>query len=139
MPVRPAIEGFPSEVDATDDGDEDDGDEDGGVDVNGTNEDVSDDDVELDVTDVDDNVEVGRTDVGVEATVIPGDACTVVTPDVKGTEVAIAEVVFDTDEAETDRVRVPAGGVEVAGTLPVTFLTAFCTSASILSISLFLF
>ena len=134
VPVRPEIEGFPSEVDATDDGDED-----GGVDVNGTNEDVSDDDVELDVTDVDDNVEVDRTDVAVEATVIPGDACTVVTPDVKGTEVAIAEVVFDTDEAKTDRVGVPAGGVEVAGTLPVTFLTAFCTSASILSISLFLF
>ena len=112
-------------------------DEDGGVDLNGTNEDVS--DVELDVTDVDDNVQVDRTDVGVEATVIPGEACTVVTPDVKGTEVAIAEVVFDTDEAVTDRVGVPAGGVEVAGTLPVTFLTAFCTLASILSISLFLF
>ena len=91
------------------------------------------------MTDVDDNVEVGRTDVGVEATVIPGDACTVVKPDVKGTEVAIAEVVFDTDEAVTDRVGVPAEGVEVAGTLQVTFLTAFCTSASILSISLFLF
>ena len=87
------------------------------------------------MTDVDDNVEVGRTDVGVEATVILGDACTVV----KGTEVAIAEVVFDTDEAVTDRVGVPAEGVEVAGTLQVTFLTAFCTSASILSISLFLF
>ena len=130
LPVRPEIEGFPSEVDATDDGDED-----GGVVVNGTNEDVSDDDVELDVTDVDDNVEVDRTDVAV----IPGDACTVVTPEVKGTEVAIAEVVFDTDEAVTDRVGVPAEGVEVAGTLQVTFLTAFCTSASILSISLFLF
>ena len=91
------------------------------------------------MTDVDDNVEVGRTDVGVEATVILGDSCTVVKPVVKGTEVAIAEVVFDTDEAVTDRVGVPAGGVEVAGTLPVTFLTAFCTSASILSISLFLF
>ena len=133
MPVRPEIEGLPSEVDATDDGDED-----GGVDVNGTNEDVS-DDVELDVTDVDDNVELDRTDVAVEATVIPGDACAVVTPDVKGTEVAIAEAVFDTDEAVTDRGGVPAGGVEVAGTLPVTFLTAFWTSASILSISLFLF
>jgi len=40
VPVRPEIEGFPSEVDATDEGDED-----GGVYVNGTNEDVSDDDV----------------------------------------------------------------------------------------------
>ena len=57
VPVRPEIEGFPSEVDATD----------GGDDVNETNEDVSDDDVELDVTDVDDNVEVERTAVGVEA------------------------------------------------------------------------
>ena len=66
------------------------------------------------MTDVDDNVEVGRTDVGVEATVIPGDTCTVVKPDVKGTEVAIAEVVFDTDEAVTDRVGVPAERVEVA-------------------------
>ena len=68
VPVRPAIEGFPSEVDATDDGDED-----GGVDVNGTNEDVSDDDVELDVTDVDDNVEVDRTDVAVAGTAERGE------------------------------------------------------------------
>lgn len=46
------------------------------------------------MTDVDDNVEVNRTDVGVEATVIAGDACAVVTTDIKGTEVAIAEVVL---------------------------------------------
>ena len=129
MPVRSETEGFPSEVDGTDDGD---------VEVDGTNEDVGDDDAELDVTDVDDNVEVDRTDVGVKATAIPGDVCTVVTTDVKGTEVAIAEV-FDADEAVTASVGVPAGGVEVTAALPVTFLTIFCISAPIHSISLFLF
>lgn len=91
------------------------------------------------MTDVDDNVEVNRTDVGVEATVIAGDACAVVTTDIKGTEVAIAEVVFDADEAVTASVGVPAGGVEVTAALPVTFLTVFCISTPILSISLFLF